>query len=45
MNWTSSNLTVRVGCRIAYETSMPTPRPVELAAMTLSESVEQAQPE
>src|SRR6266536_2842202 len=25
MNWTSSNLTVRVGCRIAYETSVPTP--------------------
>src|SRR5213076_3562140 len=25
MNWTSSNLTVRVGCRIAYETSVTTP--------------------
>jgi len=25
MNGTSLNLTVRVGCRIAYETSVPTP--------------------
>ena len=25
MNWTSLNLTVRIGCNIAYETSVPTP--------------------
>jgi len=25
MNWTSLNLTVRVGCTLAYETSVPTP--------------------
>src|SRR6266480_1443157 len=25
MNWTSPNLTVRIGCNIAYETSVPTP--------------------
>src|SRR6266498_5560196 len=25
MNWTPLNLTVRVGCNLAYETSVPTP--------------------
>src|SRR6266481_9663548 len=25
MNWTPLNLTVRIGCNIAYETSVPTP--------------------
>src|SRR6202045_4421703 len=25
MNWTPLNLTVRVGCSLAYETSVPTP--------------------
>src|SRR5258708_32086821 len=25
MNWTPLNLTVRVGCHLAYETSVPTP--------------------
>ena len=30
MNWSPLNLTVRVGCHLAYETTVPTPEPKPL---------------